>query len=444
MDGIADKSLVREQTKIVGYSTRGWWAVGILTCIGILSYVDKNTIALFVGLISHDLAMTPAEATLAIGTAFAVANLLASVPAGILADRFSRKLVIFGAVVLWSIFTIFCGRVSGFGELLAFRAGVGFAEGLLPPACYSMIRDLVAPTKRARALALFSMSSLVGTGLAFSMGGLLLHAIAKASMPSALHAAHPWGIVLGIAGLAGIPLALLVFTFKEPKRDASGTNLQVPTLSATLRAMWEQRAVCVPLAVFSVADAMLTMSVNLWNPPLIDAKFGLKPAEIGVPLGILIAVTGIIGLVASGTAIDKRDAVNGRGAQVVAVVVAAILLVAAIFHPLSSSVGMFWFWQGLMTLVSTTYLLITSSLVTRVLPPSMTGRGISLFLLIQGVLGFGLAPTLTALVIEFLAGRVTEPISIAMSAMHGLLGLIALLAAIRLFYQKIELPKTTD
>ncbi|ABQ68040.1 major facilitator superfamily MFS_1 [Rhizorhabdus wittichii RW1] len=419
---------------------REWWLVGVLTVASMLAYIDKNIVSLMVVSIQKDLGLRPAQVTLALGTAFAIANILISIPAGWLADRVQRRSIVAVAILLWSAMAIACGNVTGFVTLLLARAGVGLAEGLLPPACYSMIGDGVSPQRRARALGVFSMSNLVGTGLAFLGGGLLLGLLGRVDYSGLPLVGHlpPWGLALVITGALGFPLLLLVFLFREPKRheaagDQAAASPEPPSWSEVLRALAARRGMLVPLAIFSVAHAMLTNSVNLWIAPLLMGRFGLTPAQIGTLSGALLLTAGPIGLFVAGAVIDRLNRQGRHGAQLIALVVAAIMLPCAIFHGLAATQASFWFWQALLLLVATTYLLVTSSIVTRELPPAMVGRAIAIFLLLQGLLGVGLAPTLTALAIETVFAGDAQPIGHAMATMHGAYAAVALVAAIVMF-----------
>lgn len=418
---------------------RQWWLVGVLTIASMLAYIDKNIVSLMIVAIQKDLGLRPAQVTLALGTAFAVANILISVPAGWLADRVQRRWIVATAITLWSWMAIACGNATGFVTLLLARAGVGLAEGLLPPACYSMIGDGVSPHRRARALGIFSMSNLVGTGLAFLGGGILLGVLSRidhSALPLVGHLPS-WGLALVITGLLGLPLPLLIFTFREPTRRKSGGHEAAggdqPSWREVLRALSSRRRLFVPLAIFSVAHAMLTNSVNLWIAPMLIARFGMTPAQIGAISGMLLLTAGPIGLFVAGSVIDRVNRRSGRGAQIIALAVAAIMLPCAVFHGLASTQAVFWFWQASLLLVATTYLLVTSSIVTRELPPAMVGRAIAIFLLLQGLLGVGLAPTLTALAIETVFSGSSQPIGHAMAAIHGLYAAVALAAAIVMF-----------
>lgn len=189
----------------------------------------------------------------------------------------------------------------------------------------------------------------------------------------------------------------------------------------------------IPLAGFSVAHVMLTNSLNLWVPPLLNLRFGLTPAQMGFPLGMLLLISGPIGLIAAGYLIDKLDAAGRYGSAITAILVSVPLALLAVVHALVPTLEQFWIVQGSLLLFATTYLVVTSTVIARIAPSAMMGRLIALYLVIQGVLGIGIAPTLTALVVEHVFVGTAQPIPTSMATVHGLYGLIGLVFAFFLY-----------
>jgi MFS transporter, Spinster family, sphingosine-1-phosphate transporter len=410
----------------------GWWLLISLTTLNTLATIDRNILVLLLRPIQTSLDLTATQATLAIGTSFAVANLLAGLPAGWAADRFDRRKVISAAVALWSGFAMLTGLATSFAALFTFRAGVGLTEGLLPPAGYSLLRDRIPPTRQARAFGVFSMAPLVGTGLAFILGGALIQFVSHwdySELP-VLGALAPWGMTIFILGAIGLPLALIPMTFR---RDRGATAQLGLSTRAVFQEMARDRGVYLPLALFGIAHAMLTGSLNFWVPAMLDAKFHLSPVQIGSVLGPLLLIVGPVGLYGAGLSIDKLDARRGGGPGVVAIGVAVGLLICAAVHPLAPTPLTFWALQGTLLLFATTYLVITSTIVARTASPHATGRVLSVLLVAYGVMGGGLAPIATAIAADHLFSATAHPIPYAMSAVHAVYGVLGVASALWLW-----------
>ena len=190
-----------------GLSARQQWGlVTTLTVVSMLAMIDKNLIQLMVDPIKADLGLTDVQISLLIGAAFAIANLAASLPAGWLADRTSRRMLIGSGVVIWSIAAAAGGLARSFGGFFAVRAAVGFGEGLIPPACYSLMRDGIDGSRRGRALAVYSMAITAGAGLALVVCGALIAAIVAQGIDRVplIRAIRPWQLTLMAIGIAGL------------------------------------------------------------------------------------------------------------------------------------------------------------------------------------------------------------------------------------------------
>jgi MFS transporter, Spinster family, sphingosine-1-phosphate transporter len=413
---------------------KAWGLVCVLAVLNTLATIDRNVIVLLLRPIQSSLVLTATQVSFAVGTSFAIASLAAGLVAGWMADRLDRRWVIASAVLLWSTFAMFTGTAGSFLALLFLRGGVGLTEGLLPAAGYSLMRDRIAPSHQARAFSVFSMGPLVGSGLAFIIGGALIGLVARWN-PSRLLLLGPlpqWGIVLLLVGLPGLVLAAapLLFAPDRRARRSAIQNRRDPGFWAEVR---QNRRPYAWLATLGVAHAMLTGSLNFWVPTLLDAKFHLTPPQIGLVLGPLLLVLGPVGLYAAGLATDRLEAAGRSGPGVIALLVATGLFVFAVIHPLAPTPTMFWIFQGALILFATTYLVLTSMVVAQLASPSTMGRTLAIFLVVYGVLGGGLAPISTALAIDHLFAGFAHPIPMAMSIVHGLYGLLGIAGALGLY-----------
>ncbi|NND66989.1 MAG: MFS transporter, partial [Halioglobus sp.] len=158
----------------------GWYATGILALLYWLSILDRFIIALLVDPIKRDMDITDVQFGLLHGLAFAVTFALFGIVAGAMADRFSRRRVIFAAVMIWSLATAACGLAQHYWHLLIARVGVGAGEAGLNPSAMSMLADLFPRERLTSAMAVYSMGATVGSGTAYLFGGLIVAAVSAA------------------------------------------------------------------------------------------------------------------------------------------------------------------------------------------------------------------------------------------------------------------------
>ena len=117
-----------------------WTVVAILIATAVLSYTDRQVLSLLVDPIRGDLGISDTQISLLLGTAFAVIYGTAGIPLGYLADRTSRRNLIFAGVVVWSLGTIGCGLSHNFTQIFASRIVVGLGEAALSPAAIEQAR----------------------------------------------------------------------------------------------------------------------------------------------------------------------------------------------------------------------------------------------------------------------------------------------------------------
>jgi MFS family permease len=406
-----------------------WRMVGALTAIAMLALLDKNVLSLLVEPLKISLHLTDAKVGLAVGAAFAVAHIAIGIPAGWMADRFDRRRIIFGGVILWSAMAALCGLATNFWQFFIARAGVGLGEGLIPPASYALIRDGVEPRRQGRAFSVFAMSNTLGPGTAMLLGGALIALIAAFSwnMLPLVGPVEPWQLTLIILGVGGFPLAFLAFAFPDPQRRSQRN--EPSSFRDALAIMRARRAIFVPLTIFSCASAMVANTLGIWFAAFVGRTFGLPPSTIGATIGLLLVVAGPLGLLCVGSAIDFLAARNKPGVGRVTLVFAILLFLFSTSMPLSTSLPMLWTLEAGVLLSSTAYLAIVSTTVSATTPGNMVGKVMAIMLVLQGLFGSGLSPVLTGLVADHIF---TGPRALgnALSLVCGTLSAIGLLAAL--------------
>nr|WP_053000297.1 MFS transporter [Sphingomonas sp. Y57] len=402
--------------------------VAILAFFATLAAVDKNFLTLVVPDIKADFGITDVQVGLLIGLAFAVSNVAVSLPAGWAADRANRRLIIAGGVMIWSSMTVMCGFARQFGLLFVARVGVGFGEGISPPASYSLIRDGVSPERRGLAYAIFSIGGAVGSGFAFLVGGFLIAWIASldlSGMPYLAALPH-WQVALVLIGAAGLPLALLAFAFTDPGRAADDRIVQASVAQtwAIARQRWR---ILLPLMIFSVVQTMLTMGLSAWVPALLQRTFHVEARSFGPMLGMVLIIGAPLGLVGAGLLMDR---LGKNGPAIAAVIASAVVAISGAIGPHVPAIELYWPCQAAIIMVSTVYLPVTSTVVARVMPAATIGTTMAAFLLAQGMMGAGLGPLVIALFTEHLFSGSGRAINSAITSVSLLLGGVALAAAI--------------
>lgn len=133
---------------------------------------------------------------------------------GYLADRHSRKKVLFWGTGFWGIWTIFVGLTQNFGQLLVIRVISGIGLGCLMPATFSIMSDTFAPKIRGRMLGLLEAVGVFGI-IIFTVG---LGQLATPEM---------WRYGFIILGVASIISGFVILIFvDEPLRGESEPEMR--------------------------------------------------------------------------------------------------------------------------------------------------------------------------------------------------------------------------
>src|SRR6476646_6084316 len=82
---------------------QGWWSVGVFSIAAVLSYTDRQILALLVDPLRGDLGISDTQRSILQCAAFAVLYSCIGLPLGLIADIVPRKAQLLAAVTLWSL-----------------------------------------------------------------------------------------------------------------------------------------------------------------------------------------------------------------------------------------------------------------------------------------------------------------------------------------------------
>ena len=200
-----------------------WVVVGLLFTGLTLDYFSRLALFSVIPLWRTDLHASDTTIGLVVSLFLFTYGLLAPV-AGFLGDYFSRRTLLIGSVILWSLITTACALVASGPQLVALRALLGVAQAPFMPVSQAYIADFHGEETRARA------SGYCQTG---AYAGIIL-----AGLPAAwLATAWGWRAMLMMCGLVGIALGVSLLVFLP--HSARSTEGRKPVPAARYGRRWD-------------------------------------------------------------------------------------------------------------------------------------------------------------------------------------------------------------
>jgi MFS family permease len=453
---------MRDET---GYPSRpyAWTVVAILIATAVLSYTDRQVLSLLVDPIRGELGISDTQVSLLLGTAFAVVYGIAGIPLGLLADRTSRRNLIFAGVVVWSCGTLACGFSHSFGQLFAARIVVGLGEAVLSPAAISLISDYFPPSRRGTAVGFFLSGIAMGIGAAILIGGGVLHVVQLGVLAGTPFAGQPaWRLVLLLIGAPGLLWSLAILAIKEPARQAtetpaepaeaitgsdpeadaiiqpgSRTRARLAATSARTTPTWRTTtwARVIPIYLVVAAASLVDNAVGAWAPTLLIREFTRDPAQVGVQLGFLLTAGFGGGVLLGGWLADRAGSRGGWSYKLGVCLLSGLLILpvsllinAGQFNIVLLSVPLYFALSGIVTACG-------FSAILDVVPNRSRGLAMAISFFLNVALGAGLGPTAVALASDHVFGAdagLGPAITLTVAAGYGI-AIAALLAALSLF-----------
>jgi MFS family permease len=287
-------------------------ALLLLTALNLLNYIDRYVLPGVQPLIQKDFQLDDAQIGL-LTTAFFIVYMFTAPLTGWLGDHYRRKPLIIGGALLWSAATLLTATVHTYHELLIRHAIVGIGEasfGIFAPA---VLADFYDEIDRNRVLTIFYTAIPLGAALGYLTGG-------------GLGARFGWRAPFYVAAVPGLIVAILLWIFlREPKRGASDhvtSNENEPAARGRQGGRGDffrtlQRGLLRnPGYIFAVLGmALMTFSlggISVWVPTFLVRYGNYSLGKAGLTLGVITAITGILGTFVGGMLAQRWLRTNFR------------------------------------------------------------------------------------------------------------------------------------
>jgi MFS family permease len=308
-----------------------WLVVALLVPVALLNYLDRQMLASMKFSVMRDIPDIGLEANW--GTILALFKWVyafLSPVGGYLADRYSRRHVIAGSLLVWSAVTWTTGHVTTYEQLLATRALMGISEAFYIPAALALIADYHTGHTRSRAVGLHQMGIYTGVIIG-GFGGY-----------AADDPALGWRWAFEICGIAGIAYAVPLFLLlRNPARPAAAAGATRPSPAGALRELLGNGSFIL-LVLYFTLPALAGWVVRDWMPAILKAEFGIGQGLAGVSATIYWQSAAIIGAVTGGWLADRWMRKTPRGRIFVSAIGMSLIVPAMFGVGYAPATGLLW------------------------------------------------------------------------------------------------------
>lgn len=380
------------------------WPMIALALVTLVDAVDVSILRGVLPLLKEDWDLSDLQLGL-LGFAFIFVNILASIPAGWMADRYNRTRIIGLTMLTWSAFSALSAGAVNYANLFAARAALGMGQAIDDPASTALLADYYPARLRGRVFSVQQVTQFIGAGIGLGVGGLV-------------GAMLGWRWAFLLVGTPGLIVALMVFRLREPVRgeaehiEAVGTPLpegeerRSPLRSegmmrflgiaareiiAEIRGIFGIRTMRFILVGVSVLLFTVT-GIGYWLAVYHQRYSGMTVAQATGATAAVLGLGGIIGTLWGGRVTDRiyGQGPAGRITMVGGTIIGSLALFVLSFN--IPVVPLRFVLQFFGTFVGAAAVPGLRASMTDVVPAASRGIGVSAFSLSAAVFGTALAP----------------------------------------------------
>jgi len=271
-----------------------WAVVGMLWFVCLFNYADRQAIYSVFPLLKVEMTLSDVQLGI-IGASFMWVYAIAAPFAGMIGDRFSRKTLIIGGLMFWSLITIATALSRTYWHLVLFRALEGLGEAFYFPASMSMLSDYHGRGTRSRAMSLHQSSVYAGTIAGGTLAGFMGQSLG-------------WRSSFYLLGILGTLLGfVLMLCLREPARGQSDVSVHSErdaTAPPSQRGVSNLPMVLILMAVFVGANFVAAI-VLTWMPSFLYRKFGMSLAAAGFSSTAYLQAASVLGVLSGGVLADR-------------------------------------------------------------------------------------------------------------------------------------------
>jgi len=379
------------------------YALVVLLVVAVFNHIDRTILSILQVPLKRDLGLSDTQLGALTGLAFAIVYCLFAVPMSRVADRTNRKRLMAVALGLWSLMTALSGQATSFLVLVLLRMGLALGESCCSPTTLSLLSDYFPLKKRALPIAFWSMSVPIGTMFGISAGGWLTETLG-------------WRNTFLCVGLAGLAIAPVVLTLKEPRRgqfDGGRTHVGgPPPLSEAIRYLWRSRAFRF-LLMGGTLQSYVLVSIQMWSAPFYARVHEMPLTQVGLAVALLFGLGGGLGALLGGLLAQRGAARDTRAFGWVPALGGLAMIPFALGQFLAPDLTVSLAAGFVAVVLLNVYLAPFNASTQSLVPPSMRAFTSATLLVFTNLVGLGLGPLATGAMSDTFAAGGAGPRALA-------------------------------
>jgi MFS family permease len=367
-------------------------ALVILFVLNAIDEFDRAVLAVALDDIREHFAVSDATVGLLPLAVIFIAGTLA-LPAGNLADRWSRRNILVLGAMVWGSAGIFASAARSFVQLFLTRALLGIGQGTIGPTHLSLLSDYYPVGVRGRVMNYWRAANPFGQIIGAVAGGLIV-------------ATAGWRWAFLAASIPGLLVGLCALTLREPKRGESELASAVesnPLLTDFLRepdkkwgffeslsTIFQNRTLRY-LIFANAAIGFVLLGIVYWLPAMFERKYDFSTEQAAAALGAL-ALAAFLGQWLAGPFVDAR---LNRGFSYLTRMGAAAVVLLTVTWVIAFAIPLWWL--SLVMLLGGAFVASIGSggfipVVAACSPPRIRSQSFAAFGLSLAVFGAAAAP----------------------------------------------------
>ena len=259
------------------------WYVLILTCfIYAINIADRYVVSTVLEPIRLELHLNDKGVAFLTGTPLALFYVAFGIPLSWMADRMNRRNILAISLIVWSAFTVLCGRSRNYLEFLLGRIGVGIGEAGGTPPSTAIVSDYFPCDRRPMAMTVLALGAPIGAFLGLNFAGWVANV-------------YSWRMAFIALGIPGLVVGVMVYlTVREPARGRlDGIQDEIkPTLWQSTKFLWKQKA-AYHVVIGGGLCALWGWGLIFWTTTFLRRTYDLNVSQAADVTGDIHLVGGV-------------------------------------------------------------------------------------------------------------------------------------------------------